>query len=233
MKTLNVSAIAVAALSLAGSAMADNWTIRMAVDNQYSTYFGTSMATSAFVGSGSWPTATTYNVVGRAPTDYLYVATASDRAVAQGFMGSFTNTTTGNTILTGSTAWQAFRAGDYLQQIFGTSGPWPANVLPTASQVDAAIAYATSNSLWTGTASAPGYDNSGVVPGGFWGPVPGIAPSAQWVWAPATGGGNPLTPGADHGEFIVFRIVGEAVPAPSAAALLGLGGLVAMRRRRS
>jgi hypothetical protein len=233
MKILNGSAIAVAALALAGTAMADDWTIRMAVDNQYSTYFGTPMATSAFVGSGSWPAAATYNVLGRAPTDYLYVATASDRAVAQGFMGSFTNTTTGNTILTGSSEWQAFRAGDYLQQIFGTPGAWPANVLPTAPQLDAAISYATTNNLWTAAVSWPGYDNSGVVPGGFWGPVPGIAPSARWVWAPATGGGNPLTPGADHGEFIVFRIVGEAVPSPSAAALLGLGGLMVSRRRRS
>jgi hypothetical protein len=221
---------AAALMGLASWAVADDWTIKMTVDNQYSTYFGSSMATTAFVGSDSnWQTMETYNVTGRAPTDYLYVSTASDRAVAQGFLGSFENTTTGNTILTGDAAWQAFRAGDYLSQIFGMSGSWPANVLPTATELDAAIAYATTNNLWTAAVSAPGYTNPGAGP---WFGFAGIPSSASWVWAPATGGGNPLAPGADHGEFIVFRIVGEAVPAPGAAVLLGLGGVLAARRRR-
>ena len=219
-----------ASLALAAPALADDWTIHMTVDNQYATYFGTSMATTAFVGSDvNWPTVETYNVTGRASTDYLYVATTSDRSAAQGFLGSFVNTTTGNTILTGDVQWQAFRAGDYLLQIFGTGGAWPANVLPTSSEVDAAIAFATTNNLWTAAVSSPGYNNGGAGP---WGLMPSIPSSASWVWSPAAGGGNPLEPGADHGEFVVFRIVGEAVPTPGAAAMLGLGALVGLRRRR-
>jgi len=230
MSVLRTAAVAATSLVLAANAMAEDWTIKMTVDNQYSTYFGTSLATSAFVGSDvTWPTMETYNVTGRAPTDYLYVTTASDRAVAQGFLGSFTNTTTGNTILTGSAAWEVFRAGDYLQQIFGMAGSWPANVLPTVPQLDAAIAYATTNNLWTVSATAAGYTNPGAGP---WGAFPAIPSSASWIWAPATGGGNPLVPGANHGEFIVFRIVGEAVPAPGAVGLLSLGGLMVARRRR-
>lgn len=229
MRSLGMAAMAAASLALASSAIAENWTINMTVDNQFATYFGTSSGTSAFVGSGNnWPTTYTFNVTGRAPTDYLYVTTASDRSTAQGFLGSFANTTTNVTILTGAPAWEVFRAGDYLQQIFGTPGPWPANVIPTSSQLDAAIVYATTNNLWTSAVSAPGYTN-GVSP---WGTRPGIPSGASWIWAPAAGGGNPLVPGANHGEFLVFRIVGQAIPTPGAAALLGLGGLMAGRRRR-
>ncbi|MFT3685770.1 MAG: hypothetical protein QM783_12745 [Phycisphaerales bacterium] len=221
--------LVVASLAFAAPALADDWTIHMTVDNQYATYFGTSMATSAFVGSDTdWPSVETYNVYGRASTDYLYVATSSDRSTAQGFLGSFLNTTTGNTIITGDVQWQAFRAGDYLQQIYGMGGSWPANVLPTTAELDAAIAYATVNNLWTAAVSAPGYTN-GVAP---WGVMPNIPSSAEWVWSPAAGGGNPLVPGADHGEFVVFRIVGEAVPTPGAAAMIGLGAIAGLRRRR-
>jgi MYXO-CTERM domain-containing protein len=217
-------------LACSAVAMADDWVIRMTVDNQYSAYYGTATATTGFVGAdNNWFTMETYTVTGRAPTDYWYVATASDRSVAQGFLGSFTNITTGVTILTGQPEWEVFRAGDHLQQIFGMSGPWPANVLPTQPQIDAAIAYATALNLWVPAVSWPGYTNPGAGP---WSAFPAISSGASWIWAPAAGGGNPLQPGANHGEFLVFRIVGEAVPTPGAAVLLGLGGLVASRRRR-
>ncbi|MCC6285716.1 MAG: hypothetical protein IT439_10560 [Phycisphaerales bacterium] len=217
-------------VGLAASAHADDWLIRMTVDNQYDLYFGTSMMTTTTVGGDTyWPTMETYSVLGRAPTDYLYVTTASDRSVAQGFLGSFRNLTTSTTVLTGDVAWEVFRAGDYLMPIFGTPGPWPANLLPTVAQTDAAIAYATTNGLWTPAVSWPGYTNPGLGP---WGAFPLIDPTAQWVWAPAAGGGNPLTPGADHGEFLIFRIVGIA-PAPGSVAVLGAMGLLASGRRRA
>lgn len=231
MVSVRSAAVVVAAsLAFSAAAMADNWVIRMTVDNQYSAYYGTSMATTGFVGSdNNWFTMETYNVTGRSPTDYWYVATASDHSVAQGFLGSFVNTTTGNTILTGDRAWEVFRAGDYLQPIFGMSGPWPTNVLPTQAQVDAAIAFATTNNLWTPAVSVPGYTNPGLGP---WSAFPAIPSNAMWVWAPDAAGGNPLVPGADHGEFLVFRIVGAASPAPGSASLLALGGLLVSRRRR-
>jgi len=212
-------------------ALGDNWTIRMTVDNRYDAYLGTSTATTSLVGSdANWPTMETYNVTGVNSTDFWYVTTSSDRSVAQGFLASFTNTTTAITINTGSVAWQVFRAGDHLLPIFGTpNGAWPTNLQPTVSQTDAAIAYATANNLWTATASSPGYTNPGAGP---WGAFPLISGSARWVWAPDSTGGNPLQPGANHGEFLIFRIEGQAIPTPAAAALLGLGGLMAVGRRR-
>ncbi len=101
--------------------------------------------------------------------------------------------------------------------------------MPTTGQVDAAIAYATTNNLWTATASAAGATNPGTGP---WFGFSAIPSTARWIWAPSTGGGNPLVPGANHGEFLVFRIAG-VVPTPAAASLLAFAGLSAARRRRA
>jgi hypothetical protein len=212
-------------------AFADDWQMKITVDNQYDIYFGTSMATNTHVGGDTvWGTMETYSVTGRAATDYLYVTTSSDRAVAQGFLGEFANTTTSTTILTGAQQFEVFRAGDWLMPIFGMSGAWPANVQPTATQTDAAIAFATTNNLWTPCATGGRINQTGQT--SPWVVFPAISASAEWIWSPATGGGNPLVPGANHGEFLVFRIVGSAVPAPGAPALLGLAVLFGARRRR-
>lgn len=228
---LKRGALLAALLGLPGAAHAslEDWNIKITVDNQYHIYFGTNTTTTANIGGDSnWFTMETYSVTGRAPTDYLYVSTASDQSVAQGFLGSFENVTRGVTILTGAPDWEVFRAGDHLMALFGMSGTWPFNVMPTQAQVDTAIAYATANNLWTPAASHPGYTNPGLGP---WFAFPAIPSNAQWIWAPSSTGGNPLQPGGDHGEFLVFRIAG--IPSPGAGALLALGGLVALRRRRN
>jgi hypothetical protein len=223
--------VAASALALPSLALADDWQMMITVDNQYDIWFGTSTATNTHVGGDTvWSTMETYSVTGRAPTDYLYVTTSSDRAVAQGFLGQFTNTTTGNTILTGDPQFEVFRAGDWLMPLFGMSGAWPANVQPTQAQTDAAIAYATLNNLWTPSATGGRINQTGFT--SPWIVFPAIDPSAQWIWAPATGGGNPLVPGANHGEFLVFRISGSAVPAPGAVVIFAVAGLIAGRRRR-
>jgi MYXO-CTERM domain-containing protein len=215
----------------AQGAYADDWTINITVDNQYDIYFGTPTATSAYVGGdNNWFTPETYNVTGRASTDFIYVSTASDRAVAQGFLASFKNTTTNIELLTGGAQWEVFRAGDHLQAIFGMpNGSWGASVQPTQAQVDAAILYASVNSLWTNTAGNAQYNNGFASP---WFQFPSISSAAEWVWSPRAGGGNPLQPGGDHGEFLVFRVKGGDVPTPGAAALAAMGGLLAARRRR-
>ncbi|NUQ68931.1 MAG: hypothetical protein HUU18_11725 [Phycisphaerales bacterium] len=222
----------IAALAPALPAMAvDNWTIHLTVDNQYSLYFGNSLATTSFVGTDTnWATTDTWNAVGMAPTDYAYVATASDLSVAQGFLGEFNNTTQGYQFLTGGTNWQVFSAAPHLLALYGF-GSWPVNVLPTQTQLDSAIAFATNNNLWVTPAEYTNWDNR--VAGNIttWGHRSGISTAAEWIWhlQPGTGG-NPFSPGANHGEFLVFRVQG--IPAPGSAALLGLGGLLAMRRRR-
>jgi len=75
---------------------ADNWTMTITVDNQYDIYFGDSFLTvPTFVGGDvNWPTVETWSITGVSPTAFLYVATASDHGVAQGFLGAFTNLTT-------------------------------------------------------------------------------------------------------------------------------------------
>lgn len=213
--------------------LADNWTIHMTVDNQYDAYFGGPTATSLVVGGDTdWTTTETYNVTGAGPTDYLYVSTASDHSVAQGFLGEFINTTQGATILTGSGFWEVFPAGRYLKMI-DASWPsvWPASVMPTQSEVDQAIAYATANSLWETPDSAPGYvNNLSPLP---WGTRSGIAGQARWIWHDSGLQASPSPypapfDGFNHNEFLVFRV--PNVPEPSVA--MGLLALIPMALRR-
>lgn len=227
-----LAAAAVMALG-AQVASADNWTINMTVDNQFDVYFGTPMTTNFFAGGGnSWPTTYTFTATGRLPTDYLYVSTASDHSVAQGFIGEFTNTTTSQTIVTGTTIWEVFPAGAHPATNPYWPNPWPASLMPTQSQVDTAIAYATTNGLWQAPATAAGYTN-GASPWGF---RAGIPANANWIWHDSgnvPGGAYPSPfNGGNHDEFLVFRVAG-AVPTPGAACTLGLAGLMASRRRRA
>lgn len=207
-------------------AFADDWVISMTVDNQFDCYYGTPFATNFLAGSGNnWTTTYTFNALGRLPTDYLYVATSSDQAVAQGFIGTFKNLTTNLTTDTGDLVWEVFPAGQYLQQMGLGSGPWPASLQPTQAQVDIAINYAETNNLWV-TPVAGGYN--GVAPWGF---RTGISTNARWIWHSANGDPDPTSPGFNHDEFLVFRIAG-AVPTPGAAVLAGFALAAAARRRR-
>lgn len=229
MRSLRFRVAAAAALSTCiGAAHADDWVIHMTVDNQFDAWFGTPFGTNFHAGSGnSWPTTYTFNAFGRATTDYLYVSTASDHAVAQGFIGDFTNTTTNMTTVTGDLIWEVFPAGRYLSQMGMGPGPWPPSLQPTQAQVDTAILYATTNNLWL-TPYIGGLN--GVGP---WGARPGISSNARWIWHR-----DPNSPFTDatqeswnHEEFLVFRIAG-AVPAPGSLALVGAFGVMATRRRR-
>jgi hypothetical protein len=223
-------------VALASPALADDWTMTITVDNQYDIYFGTPTATDYFAGGDTtWSTIETYNAYGRASTDYLYVATASDHSVAQGFIGVFSNVTQGTTIKTGDAAWEVFPAGKYLQLI-DPSWPavWPGSVQPTQSEVDQAIAYAETNGLWQPTSFDPTWTNASH--GGPWPTnLPGIPSDANWIWhdAGVTGTFYPDPyGGANQEEFLVFRIAGAAVPTPGTGVLIGAGSLTLLRRRR-
>jgi len=54
------------------------------------------------------------------PCCFLYVATASDHGVAQGFLGTFTNLITGDVYETSddsTSPWEVFPTGQYLTQL--------------------------------------------------------------------------------------------------------------------
>lgn len=226
------------------AAMAEDWKLTITVDNFYTAYYGTPTTTSGVIGSdGNWPTVETYNVTGRAPSDYLYVSTASDFGVAQGFIASFTNVSTGKNVLTGSPVWEVFPAGKYLQQLnsanpglgFGVSS-WPASLQPTTAQTNAAIAYASANGLWTTPSSYAGYDNDPSTPVAGANPPPyqgsaalwqsqGLPKNAAWIWYDS---GKDLSTylsypkpfrGFNHDEFLVFRIAGAAEIKPQTGTL--------------
>lgn len=229
-----ITAACLAAAALAPHASADNWQIRMTVDNQFDAYVGTASQTtgSAVGGGNSWSTTYSFGVSNMQASDYFYVVTASDHAGAQGFLGEFTNTTQNLQFNTGSAQWEVFPVGAYLQQI-DSSWPavWPSLQQPTQGQVDQALQWAANSSnVWLTPAEFLNWDNRTTGNITTWGHRAGIDASAEWIWHNVRGSGNPFNPGFNHDEFLVFRVRG--VPAPGPVALLGLGGLMALRRRR-
>ena len=139
--TTTSAAALLAALTLTPAASADNWTMNLVADNFYNAYFGTPTTTTFFAGSGAWPTPGAHTALGRPSTDYLYVQCHSDYGNGQGFLGTFTNTTLGQTVNTDLTNWDVFPAGAYLPQLGYAFTSWPIFQTPTQSQVDAAILY--------------------------------------------------------------------------------------------
>ena len=248
MQMFFVSALAIAVVATYGTrlSLADDWTMNITVDNQYAIYFGDAFLTvpTSVGGDGNWTTTETWTITGVSPTAYLYVATASDHNVAQGFLGSFTNITTSTTYDTSddtSSPWEVFPAGQYLAALNALDGTipattWPISVQPTMSQVQTAVNYATTNNLWVNPTSVPGYDNSSSP--SPWGNRPGIPATAEWIWHD-TGTGTSIPypapfDGFNHDEFLVFRVPG-VVPEPGSAALLvvasSMFGLVRRTRR--
>lgn len=223
----------------------DNWTIDITVDNQYAIYFGNATATISAIGADpTWPTTETWNAAGRPPTDYVYVATASDHSTAQGFLARFNNTTQNYTFLTGAPEWQVFPAGKYAATNPFFPAPWPASVMPTTAQVDAAILYAETNGLWVAPTAAAGYTNGNNPQP--WGTRPIIPAAAQWIWfesgnVPSGAYPSPFQ-GGNHHEFLVFRVQptpANPVPAVSVGwliilVLLVLAGIaIKFSRRRA
>lgn len=216
--------------------------VSITVDNSYALFYGTQSAATTFVGSnGDWTTTETYNF-NLPDNNYLYIVTASDVSVAQGFLGQFENLTAGFKFYSNDPQWQVMATGLRNAAVgFPSYGaPYSGSAADLAlltSEIQDANANLNPSVGWKGLTAGP---VNGSAP---WGLRPNIDAAARWVWYSANGDPDPTTPAFDHQEWLVFRIalaatpdvpVPSAVPEPGTASLfsLGLAALGAAHLRR-
>jgi len=203
----------------------ETWAMAIAVDNQFDVYFGSPFETEgeAVGGGREWTKEFTFVAEGKGPTDYLYVATASDQGGAQGFIGAFSNVTRGKSVVTGGEAWQVFAAGAHPETNPYYPEPWPKSVLPTQAEVDTAIAFAEEQRLWVEPMMDPSFDNDPSTDPTentpwSWDPwkhhYDNVPDAAVWIWHDAGKMEDGKIPGfirgGDQDEFLIFRVAGAA-----------------------
>jgi hypothetical protein len=196
-----------AALAALASIPAHAASIRVAitVDNSYALFTGTETAATTFVGSDfSWPSTEVYDF--DLPADrFIYVVTASDLSVAQGFLAQFDNLDTGFKFYSSDPQWEVMATG------LGSGAPYTGSAadlaLLSAELVDA-NGGGNPSAGWVPLTSGPA---NGADP---WGLRPGIDADARWVWYSSNGDTDPTTPGFNHDEWLVFRISVAATPTP-------------------
>jgi hypothetical protein len=199
-----LGAIGLLCCGITAPAQAVNISVKITVDNSYALFYGTNTAATTFVGSDFyWPSVETYNF--NLPANhYLYVVTASDLSVAQGFLGQFENLDDNYKFYSNDPQWQVMATG------LGSNAPYTGSAadlaLLTQEIIDANGGGNASNG-WVATVQGP---NNG---SGVWGgPLGGIDTEARWVWHSANGDPDPTSPGFDHDEWLVFRIALAASP---------------------
>jgi hypothetical protein len=219
--TMGLAIAAGLAMCAGATANAAQVTAMITADNHYSLYSKGGAGTLTLLGGnelGAGGAPGTYNWSKPEPhnfttSDYFYIAAWSDNSVAQGLLAQVT--IDGQSFDSGNPAWQVYPT-------FIDRGDGSAH--PSAAVVAGYVATADSGNLWQ-TPFVGGAN--GIAP---WGTVPGINSTARWTWINNPNQSNPLSGGSGYGETLIFRI---PVPAPGAAAVLGLGGLIAARRRRA
>jgi len=225
MKISTPATIAVSALALmlaVGGANAQTISATVTADNHYAFYTsdengaftyvgGNELGSGGSPGNYNWSLPETWNIT-TSPT-HLYIAAWSDNATAQGLLAQITYGV--ETYHSGNSAWEVYRSNADRND---------GDPHPTAFEVNTWVDAATTGEQWE--APFVGGNNGSYGP---WGLVPGVTTDARWMWAGNPDLVDPMTSGSGHGETLVFRI---AVPTPGAAAVLGLGSLLAFRRKR-
>lgn len=206
-------------LTIAAGAYADVINATITADNHYALYTGNDSAMT-FIGrnelgaggapgSYNWSNPETWSFTSGA---FIYIAAWSDDSIAQGLLAQITGGS--DTYNSGDARWQVYPT-------FANQGDGATALTP--AQMVANVATANSGNLWQ-TPYVGG--QNGISP---WGTVNGISSSIRWMWVNNPNQSNPLQGGSGYGETLIFRM---AVPAPGAAAVMGLGGVAALRRKR-
>lgn len=217
----NLAKIMVASVAgMAASANAELVTGTITADNHYALYSslggvftyhgGNEVGAGGSPGTYNWSEAESYEFEAG---EFLYIAAWSDDSVAQGVLSEFHSDSLG-TILSGDPRWQVYAT--HVNR--GDGDPHPGEV-----EVAAHVLFADTSNLWETPFVGGG---NGVAP---WGNIAGITGDAKWTWWNTPGDADPLHDGSGAGEMLIFR---TPVPAPGAAAILGLAGLGVGRRRR-
>lgn len=213
----------VALCAAAGFAPAATMTATFTADNHYAMYAsgqdgltlvgGNELGYAGDPGVYNWSFAETFTFESG---PRVYVAAWSDDQYYQALLGQL-SILDGETILTGDARWRVFPTD--LDRNDG-------DPYPTATEIAAQVALADGALGWQQTFVG---GSNGVGP---WGAIAGVSSEARWIWWNTPGDSDPIAGGSGSGEFIIFRLETQTIPTPGAIALMGLGGLLVVRRRR-
>lgn len=212
------------AAAVSASSGASVITATFTADNHYAIYNtlsgggigyvgGNETGAAGSVGQYNWSRAETFTFD---TAGAVYIAAWSDKSVAQGLVGQLS--VLGETIYSGDARWRVFATG-----ISRNTG----DPHPLAAEIAAQVAIADADDLW----STPFVGQENLASTAPWGKIQDIDSTARWMWNQIAGVANPLQGGANHDEYLIFRIE-TAIPAPGAFAALAGVGLVGLRRRR-